>query len=130
MTINELLADSEGQFSLDIFSAKSIASVNAALIEKNGKYYLKCCAPAKEVIAKPEEIIRQLWLRRLEHDYKYPVARLAVEYPITFGRASPSVSVRQHVSSRKKEGCCFEMRTPNTALANRFTYKTDAGSAH
>jgi type I restriction enzyme M protein len=88
MTINELLADSKGQFSLDIFSPKSIAAVEAALIEKNGKYYLKCRVRAREVIAKPEEIIRQLWLHRLECDYDYPPGRFAVEYPITFGRDS------------------------------------------
>jgi len=88
MTINELLANSNSQFSLDIFSAKSIAAVEAALTEKNGRYYLKCRVRAKEVFAKPEEIIRQLWLHRLENDYKYPVARLALEYPITFGRDS------------------------------------------
>jgi type I restriction enzyme M protein len=88
MTINELLADEGGHFSLDIFSAKSIAAVDAALVEKNGKYHLKCRVRLREVSAKPEEIIRQLWLHRLEHDYKYPIARLAVEYPITFGRDS------------------------------------------
>jgi type I restriction enzyme M protein len=88
MTINELLANSNSQFSLDIFSAKSIAAVDAALTERNGKYYLKCRVRAKEVIAKPEEIIRQLWLHRLEQEYRYPVTRLALEYPITFGRDS------------------------------------------
>lgn len=30
MTINELLADSKGQFSFDIFSAKTIAAVEAS----------------------------------------------------------------------------------------------------
>ncbi len=88
MTIIELLSNSKSQFSLDVFSAKSKAAVEAALTDKNGKYYLKCRMRGKEVIAKPEEIIRQLWLHRLEHDYKYPVSRLAVEYPITFGRDS------------------------------------------
>src|SRR5215831_2933204 len=88
MTINELMADAKGQFSLDIFSAKSIAAVEAALTEKNGKYYLKCRGRAKEVLAKSEEIIRQLWLYRLEHEYHYPSTRIALEYPITFGRDS------------------------------------------
>ena len=88
MTINELLSRSKNQFSLDLFTPKSIAAIEAALIEKSGKYYLKCRVRAKEVIAKPEEIIRQLWLHRLEHDFKYPLDRLAVEYPITFGRDS------------------------------------------
>lgn len=42
MTINELFTSSESQFSLDIFSAKTIAAVEAALTEKNGKHYVKC----------------------------------------------------------------------------------------
>jgi hypothetical protein len=86
MTINDLLTDSKNQFSLDIFSPKTIAAVDAALVQKNGKFYLQCGVRRKEVIAKPEEIIRQLWLNRLEHDFGYPPARLAVEFPITFGR--------------------------------------------
>ena len=60
-------AISNSQFSLEIFSAKSIAAVEAELTEKNGKYYVRCRVRAREVIAKPEEIIRQLWLHRLEH---------------------------------------------------------------
>jgi type I restriction enzyme M protein len=88
VTINELLNNSKDQFSLDIFSLKNIAAVEAALVERNGRYYLKCCARTKEVLAKPEEIIRQLWLQRLQNEFKYPSSRLAVEYPITFGRDS------------------------------------------
>lgn len=88
MTINEILADSKGHFSLEIFSEESIAAVEAALTERNGKYYLKCRVRAKDVVAKPEEIIRQLWLHRLECDYDYALGRLSVEYPITFGRDS------------------------------------------
>ncbi|HEY5504968.1 MAG TPA: N-6 DNA methylase [Sedimentisphaerales bacterium] len=86
MTINEILTSSKSQFSLDVFSAKSIAAVEATLTEKNGKPFLKCRVRDKEIAAKPEEIIRQLWLHRLEHHYKYPVSRLGVEYAITFGR--------------------------------------------
>ena len=36
--------------------------------------------------AKKEEVVRQLWLRRLTTDYRYPIERIQVEYPITFGR--------------------------------------------
>jgi type I restriction enzyme M protein len=86
MYIHEFLAKT--QFSLDVFSPKSIAAVEAALSIKSAKHYLKCRARAKDVIAKPEEVIRQLWLYRLEHDFKYPSKRLSVEYPITFGRDS------------------------------------------
>lgn len=36
------------------------------------------------MLAKPEEIVRQLWIHRLAH--YYPLDQLQVEYPITFGR--------------------------------------------
>lgn len=48
--------------------------------------YIKCQVRGKEVQAKPEEIIRQLWIHRLRVHYRYPLSRLRVEYPITFGR--------------------------------------------
>lgn len=88
MTINELLSNSKNSFSLDVFSQESIDAVENAILKRNGKYYLKCRVRGKEVIAKPEEIIRQLWIHRLEHNFKYPISRLTVEYPITFGRDS------------------------------------------
>ncbi len=70
------------------FPEKTIAAVEQLLSEKNGKPYLKCQVRGKEIMAKPEEITRQLWLHLLLHKYKYPASRLQVEYPITFGRDS------------------------------------------
>ncbi len=58
------------------------------LIEKAGKLYFRCQVRQKDVLAKPEEVVRQLWLLRLIKDYGYPLSRLSVEYPITFGRDS------------------------------------------
>ena len=43
---------------------------------------------AKNVLAKQEELVRQLWLHRLSRRYAYPLNRIAVEYPVTFGRDS------------------------------------------
>jgi type I restriction enzyme M protein len=63
-----------------------IKAVQALMTEKNGRPYIKCQVRGKEVQAKPEEIIRQLWIHRLKTHYRYPVSRLQVEYPITFGR--------------------------------------------
>ena len=86
MTLYELLATSESAVSPDLFSPKSVAAVESALSEKNGKVYIKCRIRSKDVIAKREELIRQLWLYRLEHHYHYPITRITVEYPVTFGR--------------------------------------------
>lgn len=88
MPIQELLVTNKSQFSLDVFDTKNIVAVESALSEKNGKAYVKCRVRGKEILAKPEEIIRQLWLHRLEQNFEYPISRLAVEYPITFGRDS------------------------------------------
>jgi type I restriction enzyme M protein len=77
---------SESQRSTVLFGEAGIKAVQRLFVEKNGKPYLKCQLRAKEVQAKPEEIIRQLWIHRLTTHYRYPLSRLQIEYPITFGR--------------------------------------------
>jgi type I restriction enzyme M protein len=56
--------------------------------ETRGKpaLYVMCLIREKEVLLKQEELVRQLWLNRLLSGLGYPKRRIAVEYPITFGR--------------------------------------------
>ena len=61
---------SENQRSLVLFDEAGIKAVQALFVEKNGKSYLRCQLRAKEVQAKPEEIIRQLWIHRLITHYR------------------------------------------------------------
>ena len=49
---------------------------------------IACTVRNRDVRLTPEESTRQLWLSRLISQYGYPAARIAVEYPITFGRDS------------------------------------------
>lgn len=86
MTLADILNEAKTQLSLTLFEAGAIETIEATLAQKNGKAYLKCQVRGKAIQAKPEEIIRQLWIHRLVNRYKYPISRLAVEYPITFGR--------------------------------------------
>ena len=89
MPIADLFPGLFAQFSRTAhFDEKTIAAVEKLVVNKNDKPYLKCLVRQKEVLAKPEEIVRQLWLYTLLHRYKYPVSRIQVEYPITFGRDS------------------------------------------
>lgn len=83
-----LQAEDAKHHNLVLFDATAIKAVEALLTEKNGKHYLKCQVRGKDVVAKPEEIVRQLWIHRLVRRYNYPLSRLTVEYPITFGRDS------------------------------------------
>lgn len=55
------------------------------------RYYLRCFKRDKDiqVLSKsksnPEEIIRQLWLHKLQQNYEYPLEHIEVEYPVVFG---------------------------------------------
>ena len=88
MKLSELLTDANSQQSLAMFEIAAIKAVEASMIEKDSKQYVKCRVRNKILAAKREEVVRQLWLYRLEKHFKYPVSRLSVEYPITFGRDS------------------------------------------
>lgn len=71
---------------LEFFGKSVLEAVEARLTDKGGKTYVRCLVRDKDVQAKREELVRQLWLHRLTRHYKYPLSRLQVEYPITFGR--------------------------------------------
>ena len=70
-------------YALDIFDQKEIDALT--LYEKNGKPYLRDFCGNAERPAKPEEIVRQLFLYRLMNTYKYPAGRIAVEKGVYFG---------------------------------------------
>ena len=75
-----------------LFSEEEVRALNARVVlrENRGKQiaYVTCLVRDKEVQLKPEERIRQLWLARLMDKLGYDRPRIAVEYPITFGRDS------------------------------------------
>nr|VFK38743.1 MAG: type I restriction enzyme M protein [Candidatus Kentron sp. TC] len=68
---------------LAIFEPNAIAELS--IFPKRGKPYLECLATGKERPAKPEEIVRQLYLKQLMEDYGYPAERIAIERPVQMG---------------------------------------------
>ncbi|OGZ18737.1 MAG: hypothetical protein A2175_00410 [Candidatus Nealsonbacteria bacterium RBG_13_42_11] len=62
--------------------------------EEKGRFYVKDLKSGKEKFvydeekqtSKPEEIIRQLWLYKLNNFYKYPLDRIETEKSVHFGR--------------------------------------------
>ncbi|MEX1258126.1 MAG: N-6 DNA methylase [Gemmatimonadota bacterium] len=68
---------------LTIFRPATIAGLKIFL--KRGRPYLTCYASGKERPAKPEEIVRQLFLKMLMDDYGYPAGRIAIEKPVQMG---------------------------------------------
>ncbi|MDB6023833.1 MAG: Type restriction modification system, Methylase [Verrucomicrobiales bacterium] len=84
-TLIEIFRDSETQHRLSLFDFADLKGLESQVFEKNGKPYLKCLATDKDRPAKPEEIVRQLWIKRLLSQYGYPKKRLAIEHPVSFG---------------------------------------------
>jgi type I restriction enzyme M protein len=87
-TLQALFPEVEAVSTLALFGTHERKNIEKLLSEKNGKPVIRCQVRQKEVPAKPEEIVRQLWIYRLLTTFKYPASRLAVEYPVTFGRDS------------------------------------------
>lgn len=86
MGILDLFGSADLDHSARPLTPAECAALDALLVEKGGKIYFRCPVRTKNILAKPEEAIRQLWLERLTKQYGYPLNRIAVEYPITFGR--------------------------------------------
>jgi type I restriction enzyme M protein len=81
MTVGDILKGSE--YALTIFPSKYVKSLG--ITARAQKPYLECLVTGKARPAKPEEIIRQLYLRLLMDQYGYPKARITLERPVTMG---------------------------------------------
>ena len=80
-SLSDILQSSD--YSLDIFKPEELAALE--ILDKKGKPYLKDFADGKERPAKPEEVVRQLYLHRLIHHYGYKPSRITVEKGVWFG---------------------------------------------
>jgi len=82
-TVDDILRGSA--HALTVF--KPGAADKIAIYVKKGKPYLKCFVTGQERPAKPEEIVRQLYVKMLMADYGYPAERITLERPVQFGSA-------------------------------------------
>lgn len=80
-TVDDILRGS--MHALTVF--KPGAADKILLFMKRGKPYLKCFVTGQDRSAKPEEVVRQLYLKMLMEDYGYPPERIFLEKPVQFG---------------------------------------------
>jgi type I restriction enzyme M protein len=85
LKINQILSASDVKHGLSLFTDKEIRVVEDLIKEHDGKFHIKCQIKDKYKVAKPEEIVRQLWVYRLLNEYNYPKERIDVERVIYFG---------------------------------------------
>lgn len=83
--LDDFTSDDVGR-AIALLSPDEHARLEARASVRGDKLHLKCWKREKVVRATPEEIVRQLWLDRLVHEYGYPLSRIRVEDPIVIGR--------------------------------------------
>lgn len=92
--IKEIFGDPGTVYGLTEFEELDIDQVLYITEDEKGKYYVKDLKSSKPRLVydaakaktQPEEVVRQLWLYKLNHIYGYPFDRIAVEKSIHFGR--------------------------------------------
>jgi type I restriction enzyme M protein len=131
MILAEILQRSKTH-TFDIFPSTTVAMVEKRIEMRNGKPFIRCLVRDKWFAAKPEEIVRQLWLEHLVRHYKYPVSRLAVEVPVTFGRdTSKRADIVIWDADRPTVAyCMIEVKAPNAKAGKEqlksYTHATGA----
>ena len=83
--IRQIFSASDVKHGLALFREEEIRAVENLIIEQDGKFYIKCQIKDKYKLAKPEEIVRQLWIYRLLNEYNYPKERIDIERVVYFG---------------------------------------------
>jgi len=91
--IARIFSGSEVKYGVSLFVQNELDFVERLIVEKDGKLLLHCQVRDKLVVAKPEEIVRQLWIHRLLTEYGYPKQRIDVEKIVYFGsRVEPGAA--------------------------------------
>ncbi len=83
--LNQIFKNDKIIHSITLFNQSEINFIEKKLFLKNDKPHIKCLASDKDRPAKPEEIVRQLWIKKILDKYEYPKTRIKVEYSVWFG---------------------------------------------
>ena len=83
--LDRIFKGPEVKHGLSLFTSDELEVIENLLIDKDGKFYIRCQVKDKYKIAKPEEIVRQVFIHQLLHEYNYPKERIDVERVVYFG---------------------------------------------
>jgi len=119
--LDEIFGDPKIKHGLEVFKDLEISadelfkSINIFCREEDGKVLIKCLKRSKSIVAKPEEIVRQLFLVYIRDHLKYPLSHVAVEEPIQMGsddsKRADIVIFTDDTSTRKY--IIFEIKKPD-----------------
>jgi type I restriction enzyme M protein len=83
--LDRIFKDPEAKHGLSLFTAEELEAIENLLVDKDGRFYVTCQIKDKYKVAKPEEIVRQVFVHQLLHEYNYPKERIDVERVVYFG---------------------------------------------
>lgn len=118
--ISKILKDKE--LSIKQFSTEAIEALENRIQEKDlgegVKPYVQCIIRNKEILMKPEEIIRQLFTEKLMNQYGYPKENIVFEHPVkSVGRDKEETDFADIVvftdSSKSQAYIIFEIKRPD-----------------
>ncbi len=94
--LDYIFKDTEvGLEQLKEFKSLDIPSIKDQIKEKKkGKFFMRCLVRDKDILIynqqnntkQPEEIVRQLYIKKLIDNYQYPLNRIKVEDKVVFGK--------------------------------------------
>ena len=120
VSISKILKDTE--LSLKQFTQEQIKNFEKRIEEKDlgegVKPYAKCIIRDKEILIKPEEIIRQLFAEKLMNEFGYPKENITFELPVkSVGRDKENVDFADIVvftdSTKTQAYIIFEIKRPD-----------------
>ena len=118
--LSKILENNE--LSLKQFSTEAINALEERIQEKDlgegVKPYAQCIIRNKEILIKPEEIIRQLFTEKLMNEYGYPKDNIVFEHPVkSVGRTKEETDFADIVvftdSTKSQSYIIFEIKRPN-----------------
>lgn len=122
--LNKIFHGSDAQFGLKEFDNIKPVAVLDIFEKEKGKFYVKCLKRDKDILllnteknlAKPEEVVRQLWLIKLTKHYNYPLDRIDLEKDIKFGHEVHSKAADIIVYQEDKQTPLIIIETKNPAV--------------
>jgi len=104
-------------YGLNIFKPERVKNLEEKIVWKDSEPYVVCLIRNKEILLKPEEVVRQLYLLVLIEDYKYPKNLIKLERSIHFGREKKSADIVIFDKDRPTvEYIIIEVKKPNEKL--------------
>jgi type I restriction enzyme M protein len=108
--------------SLSVFSRDDLDAVESKIFKEGDKYFLKSFSRGQEKkqiwndekqTGNPEEIVRQLYVRELITQYKYPKDLVEIEKSVNFGRETKRADIVVYKDDNKTPKLIVEAKAPD-----------------